>query len=210
MGKIVFPPVEDADPDGFLGVGGDLNVETLLAAYTHGVFPWPWCEEFPAWFAPPKRGVLFFKDLHVPRSLTKAMKKQQFEVKFNTAFKSVINLCAQSTNRGKDNGTWITQAMIDGYIKLHKAGYAYSVESYQDKKLVGGMYGVRIGDFVSGESMFYAVTNASKVALLTWIETLQQQGIKWLDCQMVTPHMKNFGAVEITRKKFLTLLNQAL
>lgn len=210
MAKISFPPAENADSDGFIGITGELTVDMLLAAYSQGIFPWPWCEEFIAWFSPPKRGVLFFKDLHVSRSLRKEIKKTKLEIRTNTAFKEVINACAKATNRGANNGTWITKEMINGYINLHKAGYAYSVETYLGNKLVGGLYGVRIGDFISGESMFYAVENASKIALVWLIESLKDTPVTWLDCQMVTPHMKSFGAGEITRKRFLKLLDEAL
>lgn len=205
-----FPPVEEADSDGLLGIGGDLSPENLLAAYTQGIFPWPWTDEYVAWFSPPKRCVLLFDDLHISQSLKKVLRRNPFEIRFNTAFKQVITACAESLNRGKQNGTWITPSMIKGYTALHKAGYAHCVEAYKEKKLVGGIYGVQIGKYFSGESMFYTEPNASKVALVKLLEKLKNEGSTWMDCQVITPHTKAFGAKEISRNQFLKRLRKSL
>ncbi|RMG45150.1 MAG: leucyl/phenylalanyl-tRNA--protein transferase [Candidatus Dadabacteria bacterium] len=205
-----FPPHELADEYGLLAVGGDCEVDSLLLAYRNGIFPWPVYDDILTWFSPPKRAVLFFKDLHIPRSLKKLRKKNLFTFAIDRNFNEVINQCATSPNRGDQSGTWITKQIIEGYIELHKAGYAHSIECYSEDKLVGGLYGVSIGAMFAGESMFYTEPNASKLALLYLIDYLRNQQVDWIDCQVMTPLLKQFGAIEIPRAEFLTLLNDAI
>lgn len=204
--RVVFPPVEDATEDGLVAVGGDLEVDTLEAAYHQGIFPWPISVELPlAWFSPDPRGILDFPELHVARSFAKFLRKNLYTVTFNQAFAEVIKECAIVKRRGQFD-TWITPAIIQGYNRLFEAEKAYSVEVWKGNKLVGGLYGVAMGSFVSGESMFMKEDNASKLALYSLIQKLQSQGIPWLDTQMVTPAVEQFGGKYISRKEFLLRL----
>lgn len=211
--KIVFPPVDTASEDGLVAVGGDLEVDTLLEAYQQGIFPWP-LSTYPAnvnlphtWFSPDPRGVLLFKHLHVSRSFIKFLKKTPFHVTFNQAFSEVINQCAQMIRKDQP-GTWITPDIINAYQQLFNEGYAYSVEVWREKTLVGGMYGVIIGEFISGESMFMKEDNASKQGLYALLVHLEEKGIHWLDTQMVTPVVKQFGGGYLPRPAFMKLLKQ--
>lgn len=201
-----FPPVEHADEHGLLALGGDLELESLLLAYTRGIFPWPISEEYPlAWFSPDPRGILAFDKLHLSKSLRKFLKKNPYEIRFNTNFEGVIMNCAK-VPRAENQGTWITEDIINSYINLHKNGFAYSVETYLDNELVGGVYGVCINRFYSGESMFHKADNASKVALIALLYQLKQKDIGWLDTQMVTPVVESLGGVEIPRETYLKML----
>ena len=191
-----------------MAIGGDLEVASLQLAYRQGVFPWPLGSEYPlAWFSPDPRGILNYDDLIVSKSLKKLLRQEKYEVKFNCDFPSVILGCAESKNRQEQNGTWITEEIILSYINLHFSGLAYSVETYFDDKLVGGMYGVHIGGFVSGESMFYTKPNASKIALVSLMEHLHQHQIDWIDTQLVNPFLAKMGATEISRIDYLKMLN---
>lgn len=211
MAIIEFPPVENADENGLLALGGDLEIESLLLAYTQGIFPWPINEEYPlAWFSPDPRGILAFNNLHLSKSFRKFLKKNPYEVRFNTNFEAVIMNCAQVKRKEEGVGTWITEDIINAYIDLHKEGYAYSVETYENDHLVGGVYGVCINRFYSGESMFHLKDNASKVALVSLLYKLEQQDIHWIDTQMVTPVVESLGGVEIPRNKYLKMLEHAL
>lgn len=205
-----FPPVESADEHGLLALGGDLEVESLLLAYSQGIFPWPISKEYPlAWFSPDPRGILAFEKLHLSKSLKKFLINNPYEVRFNTNFEAVIMNCAL-VKRSDNQGTWITDEIINGYIELYKRGFAYSVETYEDDHLVGGVYGVCINRFYSGESMFHKADNASKVALISLLYQLHQKGIGWLDTQMVTPVVESLGGVEIPRETYLKMLKIAL
>jgi leucyl/phenylalanyl-tRNA--protein transferase len=205
-----FPPVESADEDGLLALGGDLEIESLLLAYSQGIFPWPISEEYPlAWFSPDPRGILAFDKLHLSKSFRKFLKKNPYEIRFNTNFEAVIMNCALVKRNGQAS-TWITQEIINSYIELHKKDYAYSIETYRENSLVGGVYGVCINRFYSGESMFHLEDNASKVALVSLLYQLKQRGIGWIDTQMVTPVVESLGGVEIPRETFLKILNVAL
>jgi leucyl/phenylalanyl-tRNA--protein transferase len=206
-----FPPIEKADEDGLLALGGDLEVQSLLMAYEQGIFPWPLGPEYPlAWFSPDPRGILRYEDLIISKSLKKLLRQKKYEIRFNYDFPSVILGCAKSENRKNQEGTWITEDIILSYITLHFAGHAYSVETYFEDKLVGGMYGVQIGGFISGESMFYTKPNASKVALVCLMEYLQTQGINWIDTQLVNPFLEKMGACEIPRSDYLEMLKRDL
>lgn len=205
-----FPDVEYADQHGLLAIGGDLEVDSLLLAYRSGIFPWPLDEDTLAWFAPPKRAVLFFDKLHTSRSLEREQRRGKFGFAVNRNFEGVIKACAETKNRKKQQGTWITKDIIRAYSALHAAGYAHSVEAYREGELVGGIYGVSIGAMFAGESMFYREPNASKLALLHLCELLKTRGATWMDCQVMTPHLLHFGAEEISRRKFTKLLDTAI
>jgi leucyl/phenylalanyl-tRNA--protein transferase len=210
MAVAYFPPVESADEQGLLAIGGDLEIDSLVLAYTQGIFPWPLGPQYPlAWFAPDPRGILRYKDLHISRSLSKELKRHAWCVRFNTCFAQVIHECAISPHRKGQNGTWITPAIIESYLNLHKAQMAFSTEVFLDGDLVGGLYGVGIGEFVAGESMFFRVPNASKIALLATMDYLQQRQVHWMDTQMLTPVVKQLGGMEMTRSDYGKLLQQS-
>lgn len=213
MSILEFPPVESADENGLVAIGGDLEIESLLLAYESGIFPWPISEDYPlAWFSPDPRGIIKFSDFHVSKSFKKFIKKTELIVEFNQNFETVIMNCAVAKRKDQDE-TWITDQLIQNYINLHRAGYAYSAETYKiengKKYLVGGVYGVCISNFFSGESMYYSEDNASKLALYKLIEKLRSNGISWLDTQMVTPIIKDLGGSEITRNEFLKLVEKS-
>lgn len=210
MAIVAFPPVEEADEHGLLALGGDLELESLLLAYTQGIFPWPISDEYPlAWFSPDPRGILAFDKLHLSKSFRKFLKKNPYEIRFNTNFEAVIMNCAR-VKRSDQSSTWITQDIINAYVEMFKHGFAYSCETYLDNKLVGGVYGVCINRFYSGESMFHLEDNASKVALVSLMYMLQQRDIKWLDTQMVTPVVQSLGGVEIPRETYIKMLKVSL
>ncbi len=201
--EIKFPNVSKASQDGLLAIAGDLSVERLLLAYKSGIFPWFEQEEPILWWSPDPRFVLFPEKLKVSKSMKQVMRNTTFEITINKDFKSVIEACSEVKRLGQSS-SWITQSMIDAYCELHKLGYAKSVEVWQNKKLVGGLYGVDLGnDVFCGESMFSKVSNASKVAFITFI---QQSNYKLIDCQVYTNHLESLGAEEIQRKEFLKFL----
>ena len=207
MAVVRFPNPRKAAPDGIVGFGADLTAETLIEAYRQGIFPWP-IEGLPlAWFCPPERAILEFKDLHVPRSLQKFLNKAPFQFSINRAFNSVIERCSE-VPRPDQNGTWITPFMCTAYARFHKLGYAHSVEAWENDVLVGGIYGVAVEGTFAGESMFHLKPNASKLALLHLIEHLKSRGLEWMDIQMMTPHMERLGAKIISRNEFLDRLAQ--
>lgn len=207
MSDFEFPPVDQADQFGVLGIGADFQPETLLLAYRSGVFPWS-VRGYPyVWFAPPLRAVLMFNELHISQSLKRTKKKQPFQFKINSNFKGVIEGCARSINR---KGTWLTKEFISAYTLLHQLGHCHSIEAYQDSELVGGVYGISIGKLFSAESMFYIKPNASKLALCYLIDYLILQGVTWLDCEVLNPFTQSFGAKEIERADFMELLKLAV
>lgn len=205
-----FPNVELAGPEGLLAIGGDLDLATLKLAYRNGIFPWP-TEEFPLlWFAPPMRSVLFFDELQIPKRYQRERKKFNYHFKWDSDFEAVIRHCAKGKTR-RSHGTWITEDIIQAYLRFHEAGFAHSLECYNDKEeLVGGMYGVSMGGMFAGESMFYHRSGASKETLLYACEDLARRGANWLDVQMTSPLLESFGAREIPRSQFMTLLKKAL
>lgn len=210
MAIVDFPPVDVADENGLLAIGGDMEVESLLLAYSRGIFPWPISEDYPlAWFSPDPRGILELDKLHIPRRLDRSLKNSRFIFKINENFERVIHNCAIARRKGQPD-TWITDDVINSYIAFHRAGFAYSAETYLDDQLVGGVYGVCINGFVSGESMFFKENNASKFALIKLCQYLQGQGVGWLDTQMVTPIVESLGGGEISRNDFLKRLDDAL
>lgn len=210
-----FPDPEDSDESGLLAIGGDLEVDSLLLAYSSGIFPWPLNEEILTWFSPPRRAVLHLTKLHISRSLRRALNSNKFEFAIDCNCPEVIRQCRLAGNRrtGKGNpqsGTWITADMQDAYIALHKAGYCHSAESYENGELVGGLYGVSIGAMFAGESMFFKRPDASKVAFARFAVHLRESGAEWLDCQVMTPLFEAFGAEEIEREEFLGMLKNAI
>jgi len=207
---VAFPPLESADDDGLLAVGGDLEPASLLLAYRSGIFPWPLSERRLAWFSPPQRGIVRFADFHVSRSLRKERSDPAWSFSFNAHFDDVIAACATSAHRPGQTGTWITPKMITAYRAFHRAGFAHSVECFYGGEIVGGLYGVAIGGFFAGESMFFTRSNASKLALWYLVEYLRERGATWLDCQMVTPVLEGMGAVLIPREEFIELLRRAV
>lgn len=206
---IAFPPAGLAERHGLLAVGGDLCVERLLAAYRAGIFPW-YAEGDPIlWWSPDPRLVLFPGDLRISRRLGRVLRKKTFQVTMDTAFEQVIRACAAAPRRSGD-GTWIVDEMIDAYCRLHRAGYAHSVEAWQEGKLAGGLYGVSLGRCFFGESMFTRTSDASKVAFVRLVQFLWNRDFDMIDCQMTTAHLVRFGAVEMRREAFLRRLAAAL
>jgi leucyl/phenylalanyl-tRNA--protein transferase len=203
-----FPPAELADEDGLLAVGGDLSEKRILIAYKNGIFPWYNCQPI-LWWSPPKRPVIFPRFFNMSKSLFQTLKKNKYNVTFDKNFVDVINACA-SVPRKNSTGTWLTSEMIEAYIKLHKLGYAHSVEVWFNKKLVGGLYGVSIGKAFFGESMFTIISNASKVATACLVEFLIQNTFYFIDCQVTNPHLLSLGAIELPRAVFLKILNEAV
>lgn len=205
-----FPPVELASPEGLLAVGGDLRPERLLEAYRHGIFPWYNDDQPILWWSPDPRAVLFPDKLHVSRSLERTIRHGIFTATFDTCFREVMTQCAGPRPQYPEGGTWITPAMIEAYVRLHELGWAHSIETWQEGRLVGGLYGIALGGAFFGESMFSRVTNASKVALVLLIRQLRAWGFRIFDCQQASPHVMRFGAEEIPRRSFLNHLASAL
>jgi len=194
------------EPNGLLAVGGDLSPQRLLNAYRHGIFPWYEEEQPILWWSPAPRAVLFPEQLHISRSLKKSIRKRNYQISFDTCFERVMRACAEPRKPG--GGTWITADMLDAYVRLHEAGFAHSVETWQDDKLVGGLYGVALGRIFFGESMFCRATDASKVALVALADQLRQMGYKLIDCQVGNTHTFSLGAMEISRSEFKSYLNE--
>ena len=199
-----FPDPELAlnEPNGLLAIGGDLSLERLRVAYSLGIFPWYESGQPILWWSPNPRMVLFPDELHVSKSLKKLISKNIYKVSFNLNFPSVILACANQRSKNR-NGTWITDEMQQAYINLHNAGWAHSVEVWDDKKLVGGLYGIAMGKTFFGESMFSKQDNASKIAFINLVKKLQNQNFKLIDCQVSNPHLARLGAREIKRESFL-------
>ena len=209
MALIRFPDPRDAGDDGLVAVGGNLRPETLMAAYRRGIFPWP-IEGWPlTWFSPKERAVLEFDLMHVPRSLARARRRTHLRFTIDGDFRGVIESCSR-TPRAHETGTWITPQMVEAYCELHRRGHAHSVEAWEGRELVGGLYGVDAGGAFAGESMFYRRADASKLALLFLVDHLKSRGLDWLDIQVMTPHMLTLGAREVGRDAFLQTLARTL
>lgn len=202
---IYFPPAEETSPEGIIAVGGDLSPERLLLAYRNGIFPWYNEDEPILWWCPKERMVLFFEDLRITKSMRNIINRKEFKVTFNTAFEEVILNCQQSVRKEQD-GTWITNDIVKAYVKLHELGYAKSIEVWKNDELVGGLYGIDLGDVFCGESMFSKVSNASKVAFIHLAKQLEMANYKILDCQVHNNHLESLGCVEIDRDDFLAIL----
>ncbi|WP_204344211.1 leucyl/phenylalanyl-tRNA--protein transferase [Psychroserpens algicola] len=201
---IEFPPVHLASKEGILAIGGDLSPERLVLAYKSGIFPWFDDDEPIVWWSPDPRFVLFPNQLKVSKSMTQILRNSDFEITVNKDFKAVIEHCS-SVKRDGQKGTWITKHMKSAYIRLHELGLATSVEVWLNNELVGGLYGVDVNNGVfCGESMFSLVSNASKAALITFV---QNTNYKLFDCQVYTNHLESLGAEEIPRNEFLSYLD---
>jgi leucyl/phenylalanyl-tRNA---protein transferase len=197
-----FPPVERAlrEPSGLLAAGGELSPDWLLAAYRHGIFPWYSAGEPILWWSPDPRLVLRPAEIRITRSLRRTLRQGRFEVRLDTAFAEVMAACAAPREPG--GGTWITAEMQAAYVRMHELGYAHSVESWSEGRLVGGLYGMALGRVFFGESMFSRATDASKVALAHLARFLEARDYAVIDCQMTTQHLLSMGAREITRAAF--------
>ena len=206
--SISFPSPELASEEGVLAVGGDLSPERLLLAYQYGIFPWFTEKEPILWWSPDPRFVLFPKDLKVSRSMRPYFNQQKFQVTYDQAFEQVIRQCRQPRKGQWDTDTWITEDMVRAYVRLHKIGYAHSVEVWEKNELVGGLYGISLGKCFFGESMFTRVSNASKFGFITMVKRLQSYGFRLVDCQQQTRHLASLGAKAIPRQEFMTLLEE--
>jgi leucyl/phenylalanyl-tRNA--protein transferase len=205
-----FPPVEQAlrQPNGLLAAGADLSPTRLLEAYRRGIFPWFSAGDPILWWSPDPRMVLFPGEFKISRSLRKTLLRGQYQMRCDTAFEQVMRACSQP--RDGQNGTWIQEDMIAAYVRLHKAGYAHSIETWMDNELVGGLYGVSIGRMFYGESMFSNKTDASKIALAYLTAQLKRWNFGMIDCQMNTAHLASLGAREIPRREFLIRLQELI
>ncbi|MFN4761812.1 leucyl/phenylalanyl-tRNA--protein transferase [Gillisia sp. Q332] len=203
-----FPPVEKANEDGLLAIGGDLSVKRLLDAYNRGIFPWYEASQPIMWWSPDPRMVLFPEKLKISKSMKQIVRQDSFRVSFNQDFEAVINKCA-AVKRDGQNGTWITPEMKKAYLELFHLGIVKSVEVWQNEELVGGLYGIYLKEkkVFCGESMFATVSNASKFGFIKWVEQLKLEGVKLIDCQVYTAHLESLGAEEISRNDFLDFLS---
>ncbi|WP_298489277.1 leucyl/phenylalanyl-tRNA--protein transferase [uncultured Maribacter sp.] len=205
--ELFFPPVINAHEDGLLAIGGDLSPERLLLAYESGIFPWFNEGSQILWWSPNPRMVLIPEEVKISKSMRKVLKGNSFSITKNQCFRDVLINCATAKREGQE-GTWITTAMINAYVKLHKLGKAVSYEVWENKELVGGLYGIDLGTVFCGESMFSTRSNASKFAFIKMAQELEEKGYKLIDCQMYTPHLESLGAREIPRDDFISVLKE--
>ncbi len=205
--KMIFPPPDSADEDGVVAISQDLNTMMLMEAYSRGIFPWPVEEDYILWFSPIKRAILAVDDFIVSNKVNRELRKHDFSFSINQHFDEVIKNCA-AVKRSDGNGTWITPNIIRAYQKFHRQGYAWSFETLNsDGKLVGGLYGIKIGQYFAGESMFYHESGASKFALIETVNYLKNKcKIDWLDGQVINPFLSRFGFKEIPRQIFLNII----
>lgn len=205
-----FPPPHLAEQDGMLAIGGDLSPERLLLAYQMGIFPWFSKYEPIMWWSPDPRCVLFPEDLRISKSMKQIFKKGIFKVTADQSFRAVITACQNQPRKGQ-SGTWITEEMLEAYCELHKMGLAHSVEVWNSsQELVGGLYGISMGNCYFGESMFARQSNASKAGFITLVHNLQKWGFELVDCQIHTNHLESLGAVNIPRKSYLMIIEKTL
>lgn len=205
--ELYFPPAEETSPEGVLAVGGDLSPERLLLAYKNGIFPWFDDNDPILWWCPPERMVLFPNEYKPSKSMRNVMNKGIYKVTFNQVFREVMINCQQIYRPGQ-NGTWISEEMIEAYTFLHEIGKAMSIEVWHEDELVGGLYGVDMGHVFCGESMFSHMSNASKVAFTALVEYLKKNNYSLLDCQMYNDHLASLGCYEIPREEFLYILKK--
>ena len=206
--QFTWPPPDPADEVGLVALDYNLTAARLISAYARGIFPWPDSTPFSPipWVCPPRRAILEFDALHVPKNLRRAQRALA-HVRFtmDAAFEPVIRACAAACRPGQ-SGTWITPAMISAYLEVHRRGHAHSVEAWDGEQLIGGLYGVTAGGVFTGESMFHRVSDVSKLCVLHLVEHLRTRGATWLDIQQLTPHFALLGAREISRTEFLQRL----
>jgi len=210
QGKEAFPPLKHAleQPNGLLALGGDLSPARLLEAYRHGIFPWFNAEDPILWWSPDPRMVLIPNEFKISQSLRKVLRKDNYEVRIDTAFEQVMRACASP--RDGQEGTWIVEDIVSAYCELHRLGYAHSVETWINGTLVGGLYGIALGKMFYGESMFSRHTDASKIAIAHLAKQLGLWQFGMIDCQMSTPHLSSLGAHEIPRSAFATRLQELI
>lgn len=208
--SLAFPDLSFAlsEPNGLLALGGDLTPERLVEAYANGIFPWYSDDEPIMWWSPNPRAIIPTDEIYINKTLRKFLKKSSYKVTVNKAFNDVIAYCADAPFRTEE--TWIVDDMMKAYRQLHQLGHAHSIEVWQDDKLVGGLYGVAINGFFSGESMFYKASNASKIALISLAQLLKDQGLTFIDCQINNPFLESMGAIEISRDEFVRLKQKAI
>ena len=204
--RIWFPNPELADEDGLLAIGGDLSVERLLLAYTHGIFPWYNPEDPIMWWCPHERFIIYPSEVHVSKSMKKFMRKHNIRLEINRDFKDTMHRCRMK--REDAEGTWISDEMEEAYYRLHERHFAVSVEAYFDGQLAGGLYGVCIGHCFFGESMFSDMENGSKVALILFADTLARNGFTLIDCQFHTDHLESMGGVYVSWDEYMKLLKE--
>jgi len=203
-----FPDPMDSEEDGLLAIGGDLSVQRLISAYATGVFPW--YERKPIlWWSPDPRTILYPNEFKISKSLKRVIRSGKFEVRLDTAFSRVIDMCGRIPREG-ENGTWITTDMKMAYKQLYVLGVAHSAETFHNNHLVGGLYGVSIGKAFFGESMFHTETDASKIAFATLASWLYERDFMFIDCQMHTEHLRSLGAIDIPKADYLKLLAKAI
>ena len=207
--ELKFPPVETASEEGIVAIGGDLSMERLLMAYSSGIFPWYNEGEPIIWWCPNPRFVLFPQQLRVTKSMQSVLNNGKFRFTINRAFTAVLQNC-KTINRKEQEGTWITPEVQNAYTTLHELGYAHSAEAWLNGELVGGLYGIRLGNVFFGESMFSKESNASKFAFINYVKQLQKENVTLIDCQVHTNHLESLGAKMIEREKFLQLLKENL
>jgi len=206
--RLWFPPVDAAQEDGLLAIGGDLSVQRLLMAYERGIFPW-YEGDVPVWWCPDPRFVLNPDELKISKSMKQLFQRNAFSFTINKAFPEVINNCKKINRPGQD-GTWITNEVVASYKKMHEFGYAHSAEVWLNDELVGGLYGIRLGKVFFGESMFSLVSNASKYAFISYVRQLKKEGVQLIDCQVYTEHLESLGARMIPRTEFLHTLKKLI
>jgi len=204
--KIWFPKPNEAMEDGLLAIGGDISVARLLLAYRSGIFPW-YNDDIPLWWHPNPRFVLFPNELKVSKTMKQLLTRNAFDFKINSSFKEVITNC-KNTFRKDQDGTWINNDIIETYTQLHLQGFAHCAEAWHNGKLVGGLYGIKMGKIFFGESMFCHQNNASKYAFIKYVEQLKQEGIVLIDCQVYTEHLESLGAKMIFREEFIKILKK--
>jgi len=203
--ELLFPPVETAEPDGLLAMGGDLSPERLLLAYRSGIFPW-YEGEHILWWSPNPRFILFPQELKVNKTTKKLLEENYFDFTINKSFEEVIYHCKEIKRPGQQ-GTWIRDEVERAYIRMHELGYAHSAEVWKENELVGGLYGIRIGKIFFGESMFSKISNASRFAFSKYVMHLKEEVVELIDCQVYTEYLESFGARMIERKEFVQRLN---
>ncbi|WP_299800464.1 leucyl/phenylalanyl-tRNA--protein transferase [uncultured Maribacter sp.] len=203
--ELIFPPVDSANVEGLLAVGGDLSPERLLLAYQSGIFPWFDNDSIILWWSPDPRMILYPEQIKISKSMKKVIRNNQFRLTKNTCFKEVLEYCSSVPREGQD-GTWITDEMKNAYIALHERGIAKSYEVWEGDTLVGGLYGIDLGHIFCGESMFSLTSNASKFAFIKLAQELQEKEYSIIDCQLHTDHLESMGAQEISRKDFIKIL----
>ena len=206
--QIIFPPVDLAERSGILAVGGDLSSERLIEAYSHGIFPWYSDGDPIIWWSPDPRFVLFPTEVYISKTMRQVLRRKIFEITCDTDFRAVIRGCQGLRKREK--GTWITEEMMEAYVRLHGSGLAHSIEAWQNGELAGGLYGISLGRCFFGESMFTRVTNASKAAFITLSMRLKELGFVIIDCQVFTSHLETLGARHIPRDEYIAILEEGL